>query len=403
MNYLLTVLTFILPFERIPTIFNTRLITVIFAFCLIALPFIFLRNREFRRLSRLDWSVIGFFAAAALSVIFALDAQRGLYYLGLLMLAVSGYFVISRIAARKEATQLAFKTLLFTAVLTAIFGIYQFVVDGMTQGDLWTGLSRYYTSEALGFPRVQSVHYEPLYFANFLLLPVFILLARLIKQDYWVDQVAFYLLLTVYLLTLSRGAFLALGIGVVVFLLSAFLTRQVTSFATKVIPIVVAATLTAVLLVFAASGKSGVSNYVQQASVVKAPIKVSVADRVAHSRQAIEIFRNNQLLGVGLGNYDRASSLPYSEQEEGRQIVNNQYLEILAETGVVGFAGWMAITVSALTILWKRVKEGSALSLVLLATLVAMSAQYFFFSSTHLTSYWFLLGLIGAREVSKLE
>lgn len=403
MSYLVAALAFILPFERIPRILDTRLITILFVACLIALPFILWRSREFRKLSRLDWSVLGFFVTAALSVVFALDAQRGLYYLALLLLAASGYLVVSRIAANGETMKLVFRAVLLTAVLTALFGIYQFAVDGMTQGAIWTGLSRFYTSEALGFPRIQSVHYEPLYFANFLLLPVFILLARLIKQDYWVDQVAFYLLLTVYLLTLSRGAFLALGIGVVVFLLSAFLTRQVTSFATKVIPIVVAATLTAVLLVFAVSGKSGVSNYVQQASVVKAPIKVSVADRVAHSRQAIEIFRNNQLLGVGLGNYDRASSLPYSEQEEGRQIVNNQYLEILAETGVVGFAGWMAITVSALTILWKRVKEGSALSLVLLATLVAMSAQYFFFSSTHLTSYWFLLGLIGAREVSKLE
>lgn len=58
-------------------------------------------------------------------------------------------------------------------------------------------------------------------------------------------------------------------------------------------------------------------------------------------KDAHNIFKRNPVLGVGISNYDRASSKNYNTNPGGRYYsAHSDYLGLLCETGIVGFMGF---------------------------------------------------------------
>lgn len=83
-----------------------------------------------------------------------------------------------------------------------------------------------------------------------------------------------------------------------------------------------------------------------------AQLDQSIEGRLASWRVATELFFQNPLLGVGMGNYnlhfqDTALELNLIFRGEGRS-AHSLYLEILAELGVVGLASFTLLVVAAL-------------------------------------------------------
>lgn len=80
----------------------------------------------------------------------------------------------------------------------------------------------------------------------------------------------------------------------------------------------------------------------------------AVVERLAHWQAAVNMATEHPWLGVGLGNYEVAYAeyrLLYWKFSLGH--AHNYYLNVLAETGIIGLAGYLAALVSLLVLTWR--------------------------------------------------
>ncbi len=98
----------------------------------------------------------------------------------------------------------------------------------------------------------------------------------------------------------------------------------------------------------------------------------AVVERMAHWQAAAEMFSDHPWLGVGIGNYAvvyPAYALPRWSDPLGH--AHNYYLNVAAETGVVGLAAYLLLWVAAFWQAWRAVR-GSPLTRGLAAGLLGM-------------------------------
>ena len=200
----------VLPFERIPTVeyhgftfkasYLAGLLLILWAIFNIKL----LVQKSFTASDRL---LLLFGLIASIATLIGYHEPRNLIVLALWWLMIMLYFVSSRLisAPKIEGVILAITT------IVCLFGVYQFIGDSLGLPTTYTGLRDEYTRIVLGFPRIQSVALEPLYFSNFLVVPLFLALKRsgeIYKfwNKYWWLSV---LILINIILGQSRGAYLS--------------------------------------------------------------------------------------------------------------------------------------------------------------------------------------------------
>ncbi len=289
-----------------------------------------------------------------------------------------------------------------SAAVASLFGLYQFVGDLAGLPLHLTGLKPAYSGQVFGFPRIQAMSLEPLYFANYLLLPISLLigLGSLIKYS-WPLGILY---VTALLLTLSRGG---VGALLVIGLLWTILLIRNHSFRRIGMILVVGALSIAITfsslftlvpaLRHKASAKPALATYTDQ--VTNYEITNQNVDRAYTRRLAFAAFRSHPLLGVGPGNFGRyihAHNLNYPDT----QIANNELAELLAETGLIGtfivLIFVFTIVKQALLVLRLRsltnplVNMGWGLLFCLLGTLV----QYYSFSTLYVVPIWLTVGLL---------
>jgi O-antigen ligase len=125
---------------------------------------------------------------------------------------------------------------------------------------------------------------------------------------------------------------------------------------------------------------------------------------------AWRIFSRHPVVGVGIGNYRFTESRYVLEPgklaqvrliAEERLVVHNAYLQLLAETGVVGLAAFLIVTLGSLRASWSAAKRFDAIGetdyanlarAVLLGT-IGMLAAMFFISDANDYRLWVLFAL----------
>jgi O-antigen ligase len=118
-------------------------------------------------------------------------------------------------------------------------------------------------------------------------------------------------------------------------------------------------------------------------AVVLTDENFGIVDRMAHWFAAWNMFSDFPYLGVGIGNYGVVYPL-YGLRDWPHSLghSHNFYLNMLAETGIVGFVFYSALVFSALAFAWSvsRSTRGiwRAVALGILGALVALSAHNFF-------------------------
>lgn len=285
-----------------------------------------------------------------------------------------------------------------------IFGFYQFFGDVLGLSNATTGLRDLYTYNVLGFTRVQSTALEPLYLANFLLIPLFIFLASYI---YGASKRPWLLLLgtTIFTLTVSRGAYIAALCGLVAMVGLLFWKRPNTQTRNYVqaallvaLGVVLAYTMTSLIV----SSKRDKNAPPPSEAVVKQATNLDAQDdRVRNRQLAFDAFKTRPVLGIGPGNFDNYArqSFPVYQSLAGNVIVNNEPLELLAETGIIGFALLVASMSLLLREIVLRLKAEKNLSLValsvgLIAFLFALVVQFLTFSTLYIMHVWVAIGLL---------
>lgn len=399
----------LLPFERIGSYdlagMTIRPSQIIFFITFIAWIIYNLKNRKFPLVKNpLFWPIILFIGVNVAGLAFAPNLERSVSTLLFTIFTMAIALVIPNLINNKDRVEKVITFLLLGYFLVTIFGIFQFMGDIAGLPTSITGLRGLYTKDILGFPRVQSTALEPLYFANYLLLPLGILLALFLSKRSGLKTATTVGLLALgginLILTVSRGGYIAAIAMLAVITL--FLAQRV--FKPKNILILL------VILVIIGSLAFRFFNLEDSYQKFKDHTfdifsGASYFERVYTYEQALNMWRQHPLVGWGSGSFGPyLAAHPYVIPGDGYAIVNNEPLELLAETGILGT---LLITIMALIIIIRSLKaiqlakDDPYLKYVLIGSLAAFIGiliQYQTFSILYITHIWFTIGFIIAIQ-----
>ncbi len=408
----LLILTFLLPFERVGSVelagFTVRASQVVGALLLFSwVLWLFIKRPRLIRPNPAAWATFIFLIIALLSVSQAVNQFRAVSVLLFVAFTMAVGWMVPQLLRTTGQLKTVIRVLLLVSGLIGVFGLFQFLGDlaGLPTG--LTGLRDLYTSEVFGFPRVQSTFLEPLYYANFLLIPISLGVAfllsgvRLIKP-FILGGLILLMLLNLGL-TLSRGGYIALAATLLV-LGIAYLSKILTPH--RLILLIVAAGIVVwgvtQFLAFTGDKQETVQTFTKQATGIFTG--ASYFDRAETFSQAWDLYRFHPWLGVGIGNFGPAVALyPLIQPDSGWLIVNNEFLELMAETGTLGFLSFLVL----LVVLFIRTLRASlrsadpfirSVNIGLLAAFVGVIVQYQTFSILYIMHVWFLFGLMVAAQ-----
>jgi O-antigen ligase len=318
------------------------------------------------------------------------------------------FLVIKRFSDNKTQ-KVCLEVIIYLGAILSVFALWQFISNSFGIFESLSFLRDEYKKGVFSFPRVQATFLEPLFFANFLIIPFFLSLRKTIEQKTVnLQHLYLFLISMAIVLTLSRGAFFAIIIGLGVFL-GFYLLVYKHKIGKLVSPflVLILSVLFSVGLIFVSSGKTGINSYLGQATNV---VDVQGEDQVGSLeflrtrnftvKTALNHSREN-LLGLGVGAF---GSLPEFEplRERGhQQTVNNEYLEILVEGGLASLILIVLFFLSSLLIAIRSfLKSKQLLDLVFLSVMVALLCQYLTFSNLYLIYFWVFWGLISSKKTT---
>lgn len=413
---LLQALVLSLPFERIPSVDVLSISlrpSLLFGLLLIIRVLWRLRTERLRHNLPRGVSLLGLlFIWICLLIPASMNQSRALQvvvFTGFTIL-VSVSVALTWISLKGAGRKLTIRSLYFTAIVTCIFGAFQYF--GNFVGLPWyiTGLSDRYSWAVFGFARIQSTGLEPLYFASFLLLPLLVFISEKIYQVkiFRYDTVILALFAFVLTLTLSRGAiygFVVAVLGLAVLGLVYQRKKFRKNIKWAVLPLILGFSLAIISIqIFnrpsleptLTEGKQAANAYVNH--LTSTGLEGGGDDRAKFRRIALHASTENParfLLGYGPGQFG-----PYmqaTQKSEGWAIVNNLPLELLFETGVIGlsifviFMGWL------LWRSWQLLRKCDAATFGLIGGLVAyflsQLVQYQTFSTLYVVHIWVAIGL----------
>jgi len=354
----ITLFFLFLPFERVGSIsvlnFTLRFSQIIL---LSSLLFIFLETLFLKNFKKIRKSLSGnlslfiFFLFILFTPLFSNKTEnllRSLLVAFFEIFTLTLVFVIPYFFKKEKISEYT-KFSNFLIIFLSLFAILQFFLDMIGVPSQFTGLQERYTKIVFGFPRPHGTLIEPLFFANFLIFPISISFANLLDKIFLEEKkrkinflkninfISFLLGTFSIFLSLSRG-------GIVAFLISVFsvflfkfkiIFKNGFSQILKIFSISSSVLIFLIIFIEIIFGESATKfsnqlfNFVSGTSVDERNLSMDIAK---------ELFFENPITGIGTGNF----GISYAEitgisQINGFQTVNNQYLEILTENGVIGF------------------------------------------------------------------
>lgn len=209
-----------------------------------------------------------------------------------------------------------------------------------------------------------------------------------LKLETWglgiLAAVAFVAMLAAVMMSWSRGAWLGVGAGLIV----TIIVQSRRAFGLSIVAVFVLAfvvllsTLSVNLIpAVIAERFAGISDYFGVFDVRGVKVddaNFAIVERMAHWQSAAMMWAENPALGVGIGNYAAAYpqySLPRWDDPLGH--AHNYYLNVAAETGVIGLTAYLMLWVAAFWQSWRAVRMSHGLwrsvAAGLLGMLVALS------------------------------
>ncbi len=410
--------TFLLPFEQIGGIeiagMNVRLSQLVFIATFGAWLLKGLRDRSLKIKVDFKLALLIVFAIVSIaSFSYTINLFRSVQIFLFIVFVFIVYFFFSSYKFNQKFLKKLLLVLFISMTITCLFGLFQFAGDMVGLPQSITRLEDNYVKAVFGFPRIQSTANEPLNFANYLLLPIGIAFAifaeKHIKKesgDWWDLKFSSLPILIlsgiVLILTFSRGGWG--GAALVVLLLGLKYVKHLLTFKNIALGIVVL--VTSVAGIFAIAEITNAPFTFQ--SVLS---RININDFSAQHREmtlqdGLEGWKKNPLLGIGLGGYGPyVAKYKNVEPEGGWQTVNNEYAELLIETGVIGVSVicffWSTFFLESLRKSKKLEPFDNAVYLGMIAALAGMLLQYISFSTLYVFHLWYLLGILNNNYFDK--
>ena len=357
----------------------------------------------------IGWLIVAYLLIAAISATSAFDPSRSVKVTVFTIITiVIGWFVTQAVQS-KAALQQLIRYVLIGAGIALVYGAYQYLGDFVGLPTTITGITTTYTKAVLGFPRLQSFMTEPLFFASYLFLPLGIVSALWINQigNWHRGRILLFILIMVgaILLTVSRGALIAAG----PFALTLALLHYRQALTARVIGISLALFVLvggAGLGYLVATKNPAVEAFVAHAGLaeLRTGEGESLFGRLEAFNRAIDAWQTSPVIGIGPGNFGLyVKGYPDPATLPSFDVVNNQYLEVLAETGIVGLIIYLLLlgTLAVRQLAALRTTQDPWLIAVLTGTLaafVALLVQENFFSTLYIVYVWVLFGIMIAAQ-----
>ncbi len=393
-----------------------------------------------------------FLILAALSLLWTMNPLRGLLTLGLMGLLYIIYLATVRSYEKiYKLIPLIVNLLILSSVIMSILSVVQ-MIAGIWLDRSSSLLCLGCTTSQFGFARPNLFTIEPQFLGSILLIPALILSYELIKKKTERKHGGLILLIitTALLITLSRGAIYAFLAGLTVILITS--ANNLTKIL-RVLAILSASLITCLLvqastaainpdidITFLGAANSSVnqlslgqleipraskphsknesaaldgSNHkTRESSVVPENhsskpafdgyVEESTNTRLRLSTLGIDAWNDNLpriIFGAGIGSSGSVLSESFPSQIGKREIVQNQYVEILLENGILG----VFIFLSILFFLFMRLISRKWLWGILVAFLV----QWNFFSglpnAIHIYLTLIMLAVIVYSQLSKIK
>lgn len=401
---------FLLPFERIGGVdiggFTIRASQVIMILALLGtVIWMLLHRKTLKPIIQRNPAIlplIAFLIINLLGLLVAPNLPRSITVLAVTAFTFLPIILLPLWVTNADRLRGVIRALLFTTFIVCVFGLFQFVGDIIGLPTSITGLRPHYTQAIFGFPRIQSTSLEPLYFANFLLIPIGLCIALLVERQWVIRPGLVWLTLMLasmnLILTVSRGGYLAVlglaGVLGLVYIRSLFSWKLVLMILGSIL---VAGTLAFQLLGFQDVLQTNRERFADQ--VVNVFSGASFVERVETMDLALRAFYQSPWIGMGPGSFGPLASIhPLAQPLEGWKIVNNETLELLTETGILGLASILSLLVILFSrgiAIIQRAQPG-----ILRATCIALTAvtmgfviQYQTFSTLYILHIWFIIGL----------
>jgi len=348
---------------------------------------------------RLTRAVLGYFVVAVIaSTVF--NSPTGAVARELMRLAsyLCFYYAILDWVRTEDDLKAILRALLISTIMVALFGFYQFII-----GDYSSLYNALYPiqEEALKNPpwagRITSFlsHYNGAAAYLNMVVPFCIALAVRARErmSRLLAGVCLVLSSIAVLLTQSRGGLLAY---VAVLLISVCLLAQTRAARFRWL---------AVVVVFSLASAFFAGQIFERLSGIDSNTEVT---RLGIWAGAGLLFLGNPIVGVGYGNFKLALTSAIAVPDGFMLDAHNLYLELLAETGVVGFLAFAILIVTCLRCASRMQRESLSVTeaVIGIATIAAIGSvlvhgtvEYVFHNAPQCAALFFmLLALLGSYE-----
>lgn len=214
---------------------------------------------------------------------------------------------------------------------------------------------------------------------------------KLLKQYHWLAGLAFCICSAGLVFNATRGAWLAVGI-VCGLLLIYYMLKSKRNMVIGALFII----LISVLLV-------NNTKFMHRLDTIDDFNKYqSNTERILIWKSAWNMFKDHPILGVGLGqytvNYQQKYILPQAK-EPNLGHAHNNFMQMLAENGIVGFAGFIVMfgyIILKNSIEWIKTKNVYALMIIVSTVCLILQGftEYNVGNSAIIKMYWLILGLV---------
>lgn len=284
-------------------------------------------------------------------------------------------FVIITLSLRDEATV---KKVLGCALLGITLGSLCLIYQGIS-----------------GDARASGFFGHPMTFAGYFCIYLPVLLVCFLDKEVsgkWQPYagVAFLLGCVALIFNATRGAWLAL-VPVILFILGYYLHKH-----SKL------AVLCLAFFIIAGAGLSQYGAFVNRVATITSTQFQSNTERLLIWQSAYNMFKDHPVLGVGLGQYKDNYQNKYISPKAKEPLLghaHNNFLQMLAENGLVGFVGFAALLVCFIGYsLRKFFKEHNIyylmVSMSALALVLQGCTEYNFGNSAVMKSFWLVQGCL---------
>ncbi len=406
----LVMIAFCLPFERVPTLavggMTLKINHLLIVLTLVALILSW-AIKGGGRLPRdpIRFLIALFIAIYALSVTQAPQFSRAVQVIIFMALMFVVYFITTVIIDDRQKLILVLKGLFWGAVVSGLIGLFQFAGDAVGLPIQITLLKEGYDKSTFGFARIQSTAAEPLYFANYIFIPLILTTFLLIRDKFEVIAkkswgiLALAVLLIDFVLAVSRGAYLAAALVLVLFAITQYKRVFTLKFMLPTF-LLIGFIVVGVYLALVKNEPRAIDEFIGHVMVNDYTVGESVVSRLTATEEAMQLFSSHKILGIGPGNFGPVSVDSNQMPSDGWPIVNNEYVELLAESGVVGFMSFLLlvafIIMRAIKAYFREKDEFMRSTLLaFIFAFIAILVQYYTFSTLPIIHIWFLIALIG--------